>query len=163
VNQRVREIVDLLVEMIANGVDPADTEMSLIERLVRRGYHLGEIGEAFETMLSLPSRVTLTESGETGRMRTHLSSRRVLAPDERFALTTEAQGALMRMVGSGLITDVELEETLLEVVGQELREIGVSELLLLLMRIIRDEGRRTAVALNLFRPRAADVEEADLN
>jgi hypothetical protein len=163
VNQRVREIVDLLVEMISNGVDPADTEMSLIERLVRRGYHLGEIGEAFEIMLSLPSRVTLMEPGETGRMRTHLSSRRVLAPDERFALSREAQGALLRMVDSGLITDVELEETLLDVVDQGLRDVGVSELLLLLMRIIRDEGRRTAIALNLFRPRVADVQESDLN
>jgi hypothetical protein len=163
VNQRVREIVDLLVEMIANAVDLPITEISLIERLVRRGYHLGEIDEALETMLSLPSTVTLTEPGETGRMRTHLSSRRLLAPDERFALSTEAQGALLRMFDSGLITDVELEETLLEVVGQGWRDMGVSELLLLLMRIIRDEDRLTTIALNLFKPRAADGGEIDPN
>ena len=34
------------------------------------------------------------------------------------------------MVDSGLITDVELEETLLDVVDQGLRDVGVSELLL---------------------------------
>ena len=96
-------------------------------------------------------------------MRTPVSSRRVLAPDERFALTTEAQGALLRMVDSGLITDVELEETLLDVVDQGLRDVGVSELLLLLMRIIRDEDRLTTIALNLFKPRAADGGEIDPN
>ena len=62
-NQRVREIVDLLVEMIANAVDLPITEISLIERLVRRGYHLGEIDRRWRPCFHcLP--VTLTEPGD---------------------------------------------------------------------------------------------------
>lgn len=161
---RVREIVDLLVEMISSDADPPNTEISLIGRLVRCGYHLGEIDAALKTVFALPAPVTLMESPEAaGRMRTNPSARRVLALDERVALSTEAQGVLLRMVDSRLITDRELEETLLEIVSQGLSDIGVPELLLLLMRIIRDEGRLAMIVLNPFRTAAAPGAEGQLN
>lgn len=149
-NARVREIVDLLVEMISTEVDPPDTEISLIERLVKRGYHLGEIDTALEALFALPVRLIVADPGDSSRNCSKRLSKRFLVLTERLALSTEAQDELMRLSGCGLLTDAELEEALFQVVGSGLRDIGVTELLLLLMSIIPDEDRRALVAPELL-------------
>lgn len=151
---RVREIVDLLIEMISGDADRPHSQIALVERLVRQGYRLTEIDAAFQTVMSLPGRMILVDP-DCASIRTEISSRRVLTPAEQVNLSIDAQGALQRLTDLRLITDLELEELLLEVAGAEARDLGVPELLLLLMSIIRDEGRRALIAPELLGARAA--------
>jgi hypothetical protein len=152
VNARVREIVDLLVEMISADDDTLDTEISLIERLVKRGYHLREIDAALETLFSLPIRLIVLDTGVGSEVQTKRLSKRFFIPAERVALSTEAQTELIKLTECGLLTDAELEEALFQIVGSGLRDIGVTELLLLLMSIIPDEDRRALIAPELITP-----------
>jgi len=149
VNERVWEIVNLLVEMMSTDSDSPDTGISLIERLVKRGYHLGEIDAALQTVFSLPVRIAVVDTGDSSRNQRKHVSRRLLSSAERLALSTEAQDKLLRLSACGLVTDSELEDALLQLVTSSLRDVGVLELLLLLMSIIRDEDRRSLIAYEL--------------
>lgn len=148
-NERVWEIVNLLVEMMSTDSDSPDTGISLIERLVKRGYHLGEIDAALQTVFSLPVRIAVVDTGDSSRNQRKHVSRRLLSSAERLALSTEAQDKLLRLSACGLVTDSELEDALLQLVTSSLRDVGVLELLLLLMSIIRDEDRRSLIAYEL--------------
>jgi len=149
VNERVWEIVNLLVEMMSTDSDSPDTGISLIERLVKRGYHLGEIDAALQTVFSLPVRIAVVDTGDSSQNQRKHVSRRLLSSAERLALSTEAQDKLLRLSACGLVTDSELEDALLQLVTSSLRDVGVLELLLLLMSIIRDEDRRSLIAYEL--------------
>jgi uncharacterized protein Smg (DUF494 family) len=153
-SSRVRGIVDLLIEMLSDDADQPPTQIALVERLVKHGYSLAEIDAALQTVMSLPGRIILVDP-DCGRVRADTPSRRVLTPAEQVSFSIDARGALQRLTDSKLITDLELEELLLEVAGTEARDLGVPELLLLLMSIIRDEGRRALIAPELLGPRAA--------
>lgn len=148
-NERVWEIVNLLVEMMSTDSDSPDTGISLIERLVKRGYHLGEIDAALQTVFSLPVRIAVVDTGDSSQNQRKHVSRRLLSSAERLALSTEAQDKLLRLSACGLVTDSELEDALLQLVTSSLRDVGVLELLLLLMSIIRDEDRRSLIAYEL--------------
>lgn len=134
-NERVLEIVNLLLKLLL-GEDPPNDENVIVQDLLARGYELDEIGAAFELIFSNKKSGTGTlERQEPGAFA------RALNDTERQRLTVEAWGFLVFCSLEGLLLAEELEEVLLYVSQLELFQVGLDELGWLLRRAVRDPER----------------------
>jgi uncharacterized protein Smg (DUF494 family) len=111
----------------------------LIEDLIKMGYKLFEINQAFELIFSLPDIIT-PEDGQKA-IRDLSKAKRVLSYIERFKLSLDAQGFLLQSRELGLVTDEEFEEIVAHALRSESGEIGMGELRWIINKIVDDSER----------------------
>ncbi len=142
-DKRVLEVINYISVNFLKKVNDKSSERfdseELIESLMKMGYKLFEINQAFELIFSLPDIITPEEV--QGEIHDDYKATRVLSYEEKFKLTLDAQGFLFRSRELGLITDEEFEEILICVLRSDFREVGLGELKWIVNRIISDSER----------------------
>ena len=137
-NERVLEIVNILIKLILEGDTPPD-QTSIVQALLAKGYEPEEIGAAFELIFSQkspqPGEGSKSTSGEPPR------PNRVLNVTERQRLSLEAWGFLEYAYRSGLLLPEELEAVLLYVSQADELGVGIPEVFWLIQRIVHDPDR----------------------
>ncbi|HHY47538.1 MAG TPA: DUF494 domain-containing protein [Firmicutes bacterium] len=134
-NERVMEIVNLLIKLILQDGRLPDSGATLVNDLLARGYEASEIDAAFNLVFSLPDislKPGATESPPP---------RRVLDAEERMKLSVGAQGALETLSRLGIITVGEMDELLFYLSQIDAVELDLPDIMWLLERVIRDRDR----------------------
>ncbi len=139
-NRRIMDIFNYLVEKILKEKREIESGIELIEDLVKMGFKLDEIDEAFNIIFSTPNRIVLSnQEGRWGRQGE--KPRRVFSYLESQKLDGNVRGVLTSLYDLSLLNGQELEEVLDEAMSSDFPEVGLEELQLFLMRIIDDEER----------------------
>ncbi|NPV79018.1 MAG: DUF494 family protein [Firmicutes bacterium] len=134
-NERVMEIVNLLIKLILQGGKLPESGATLVNDLLARGYNAAEIDAAFNLVFSLPEDTNMHDGQDS------LPVRRVLDPQEKMRLTLEAQGQLETLSRLGLITPSEIDELLFYLSQMDAIGLDVSDISWLFDRIIKDQDR----------------------
>ncbi|HHV61531.1 MAG TPA: DUF494 family protein [Firmicutes bacterium] len=142
-NERVLEIVNLLIKLILKEEKSPAGEVTLVQDLLSRGYDPAEIDAAFGIIFSAPVE---KEGRKTFSSRDILRAprpqpHRVLNHAERLKLTLEAQGFLEGLTYTGLVQPEELEDVLLYALQLDTDEVGVFEVSWLLEKTVKDPNR----------------------
>ncbi|NPV52254.1 MAG: DUF494 family protein [Firmicutes bacterium] len=142
-NEKVLEIVNLLIKLILKEEKSPAGEVTLVRDLLSRGYDPAEIDAAFGIIFSAPGE---KESPRTFPSHEVLNAprpkpHRVLNHAERLKLTLEAQGFLEGLTYTGLVQPEELEDVLLYALQLDTDEVGVFEVSWLLEKTVKDPNR----------------------
>ena len=125
---RIIELVRYIVEQIAEEPDLAESEESIRDFLLEKGYPPNEVNAALH-LISMPA-----SSDSRARSRRHRGRRpvRVLMPWERAKLSAKAQSILTRLDIMQLITEDEREAILDRACCSE-GQVGKDDMSLLVM------------------------------
>lgn len=135
--RRIIEIIHLLVKELLEEEKEISNDEQIVESLVNQGYKLEEINAAFALIFSLEGKI---EKNHTDKALENRQSKRFLTPIEKFRLTLEAQGLLIRLTESNLITAHELERVLDWTVKKS-EEVDTEDLWDILEKIVDDPVR----------------------
>jgi len=130
---RVLAIVNIIAQYVFEKRDLM-SEGNIIQELLDTGFDLEEINAAFHWIENLS--VDNVQPGD-GESETREGATRVFTPEERRALSLEAQGLLMKMRNMGMLSCDEMEEIIGQVMSVEEDGISFQEL-------------KAVVALTLF-------------
>jgi len=137
--RRIIEIISLLVKELLEDGKEVSSDQEIIEMLINQGYQLEEINMAFVLIFSLEGKI---EKNPLHKGVENRDAKRFLTYLERFKLSLEAQGLIIRLVESDLITSYELERILNWVVKRP-EEVEVDELWKVIEKIVDDSTRFT--------------------
>lgn len=101
------KIVDLIIKELLSAANSEETEKSVIERLLRNGYRMQQIDEAFEFIIK-----KIRENEEEEETGPEAIKIRVLSHTEKYKLTAEAHRHLLGHYYGGHISLQDTEEIL---------------------------------------------------
>ncbi len=103
------KIVDLIIKELLTAQDKNQTEKNIIMRLLKNGYKMEQIDQAFELIIK-----KINEDEEPGKIVNNYSfkSIRILTETEKYRLTSDANRFLLYHYYNQNITRDELEELL---------------------------------------------------
>jgi Smg protein len=106
-NERVLAIVNLIAQYVLGANEATISEQELVTELIAVGYEADEISDAF-TWMETATLQPLNES--TAEPLLVLQTYRVFDSEEQQALSSAAQGFLIKVRSMGLLTDEAQEE-----------------------------------------------------
>lgn len=151
-SERVVEIVTFLIRELVQRSNTVGDESRLVKLLLENGYAAHEIDAAFQVIFSHE-----TESNQADAPLPH-GGIRVFSQPERQKLTMAAQSHLMRLLSAELITRDELEELLVEAMGLDVTDVGLSEVIWLLGQVIEDQDRARLLTAQVTNYPVADAK-----
>ncbi|MBI2914889.1 MAG: DUF494 family protein [Firmicutes bacterium] len=149
-NQKVIELVSVLIKELLHGAGLAGRDRRLIQDLVKRGYCEEEIDAAISIIRSHPE--MLTSSARQGSERSAAPrSVRAFSPVEQARLTLKARGLLLDFSTRGLLSEVEMEDVINEAMTLEGGELDVHEILWVIRHTLPDEDRAILLGTEPYR------------
>jgi uncharacterized protein Smg (DUF494 family) len=143
VDKRIMEVINYISDNFLKKLEARESDKisggELIEDLIKMGYKLFEINQAFELIFSLPDIIT-PEEGEKA-IKDLSKAMRVLSYMERFKLSLDAQGFLLQSRDLGLLTAEEFEDIVAQAMRSDSGEIGLGEIKWIMSKIVDDSER----------------------
>lgn len=131
-NERVIEIVSVLIRRLLRENAPVPAGPEIVEGLVREGYALSEIDAAFDLIYSVP------DPGTPSRESFPRPSR-VFSHPEMAKISREARDHLLTLYHLRLIGENEFEQVVVQLMNSE--DPGLAELSQALLEAIDDRSR----------------------
>mgnify|MGYP005842199709 CR=1 FL=1 len=135
--RKIIEIINLLIKELLEDGKEVSSDQEIVEMLLNQGYDLEEINMAFVLIFSLEGKI---EKNPLDRDIENRDAKRFLTYLEKYKLSLAAQGLLIRLVESNLISSHELERILNWVVKRP-EEVEVEELWKIIQKIVDDPVR----------------------
>lgn len=135
--RKIIEIINLLIKELLEEGKEVSSDQEIVEMLLSQGYDLEEINMAFVLIFSLEGKI---EKNPLDRDVENRDAKRFLTYLEKYKLSLVAQGLLIRLVESDLISPHELERILNWVVKRP-EEVDVEELWRITEKIVDDSVR----------------------
>ena len=114
---RIMEIVSLLLKQIVEAPDDARCQGRLVKGLVARGYRRAEIDAAIELVLAVPEIISSTDSLDPAGAT--ILGTRVFSLTEQHKLGVAVRGRLLQYRSLGLLSESECEEVVLQLLLAE--------------------------------------------
>lgn len=137
IQDRVMEIVGLLLRKIMESPESASRRNRIIKGLERRGYERGEIDAAIELVMAVPEIL----GSINARRGTEPPAYRIFSEYEQYKLGVTVRGRLIQYRALGLLTELELEEVLVHLLSVEGGEVGLADLHQALRKVVGDSER----------------------
>jgi len=137
--RRIVEIINFLIRELLEEGKAVNSDQEIIAMLVSEGYGLDEINVAFVWIFSLEGKI---EKDSLLKGIENRNAKRCLTYLEKFKLSLAAQGLLIRLIESHLISSYELERILNWVVKRP-EEVALEDVWGIIEKIVDDAVRFT--------------------
>ncbi|MDD5066956.1 MAG: DUF494 family protein [bacterium] len=105
------KIVDLIIKELLSVDDSEDTEKNIVMRLLKHGYKIDQIDEAFEFII----KKIREHHDEDGEERTISRKIRILTDREKYKMTSEAHRLLLEHYYNDNLSSRDLEDILSQI------------------------------------------------